>query len=166
MQANGAVLSRSVDDLKFTNRDKKTANINKTIMTSISTIMGYLRQGSKPATKKRIKLKEKDHRGSHGGDASEKAPQKPPVSRPCVLLCGHVVRHMYLCSPASRVCLHFRLVGAFQETCTRVSERLTDRFRRKDFLTCGGLQVVVPDEDIFDDAGDYDLSMRAAQDVK
>ena len=46
-----------MDDLKFTNRDKKTANINKTIMTSISTIMSYIRQGSKPATKKRIKIK-------------------------------------------------------------------------------------------------------------
>jgi hypothetical protein len=48
-------------------------------MTSISTIMGYLRQGSKPATKKRIKLKEKDRRGSHEEGDSVKAPQKPPV---------------------------------------------------------------------------------------
>ena len=27
-------------------------------------------------------------------------------------------------------------------------------------------QVVVPDEDIFDDAGEYDLSKRAQEDVK
>jgi hypothetical protein len=79
VQAKIADLRSSLDDLKFTTRDKKTANINKTIMTSISTIMGYLRQGSKPATKKRIKLKEKDRRGSHEEGDSEKAPQKPPV---------------------------------------------------------------------------------------
>ena len=79
VQAKIADLRSSLDDLKFTTRDKKTANINKTIMTSISTIMGYLRQGSKPATKKRIKLKEKDRRGSHEEGDREKAPQKPPV---------------------------------------------------------------------------------------
>lgn len=105
-------ISRSIDDLKFTNRDKKTANINKTIMTSISTIMAYIRQGSKPASKKRLKLKEKDSRnrnsldGEGGGGSAEKA-------------------------------------AALQQP-----------------------KVVAPEEDIFDDAGEYDLSMRASEDVK
>jgi len=105
-------ISRSMDDLKFTNRDKKTANINKTIMTSISTIMAYIRQGSRPATKKRLKLKEKDSRNRVSkesldaeGESTEKTEPQPPTA-------------------------------------------------------------VAPDEDIFDDAGDYDLQMRAQQDVK
>ena len=42
-------------------------------MTSISTIMAYIRQGSKPASKKRIKLKgDKEARGSHEGKSAEK----------------------------------------------------------------------------------------------
>ena len=95
-------VSRSLDDLKFTHRDKKTADISKTIMNSISTIMGYIRQGSKPSSKKRIKLK-------HGEQRDEKQEVKKEIPKP----------------PA-----------------------------------------VVPDEDIFDDAGEYDLSKRAQEDIK
>lgn len=54
-------VSRSLDDLKFAHHDKKMANISKPIMNSICTIMGYLRQGSRQS-KKKIKLKEKEHR--------------------------------------------------------------------------------------------------------
>lgn len=86
-------VSRSLDDLKYSLRDKRTANISKNIMTSIQTIMSYIRQGSKPAAKK---MKRKEHK------------EEKPAAKP----------------------------------------------------------VVVPDEDIFDDAGTYDLGMRAEEKAK
>ena len=92
-------VSRSIEDVPQSTRDKKTATITKTIMSSIATIMTYIRQGSRPMVKK-VRKKEKDDGGSGGGKASAHAaaPAKP-----------------------------------------------------------------IPDEDIFDDAGSYDLAMRATQ---
>eukprot|EP00960_Hanusia_phi_P039912 754141-Hanusia_phi.AAC.2 len=52
-------ISRSLEDSKFARRDTRSMVINKTIMNGISTIMGYIRQGNKPVSKK-IKKKEKD----------------------------------------------------------------------------------------------------------
>eukprot|EP00281_Chroomonas_sp_CCMP1168_P020976 CAMPEP_0206232448 /NCGR_PEP_ID=MMETSP0047_2-20121206/11418_1 /ASSEMBLY_ACC=CAM_ASM_000192 /TAXON_ID=195065 /ORGANISM="Chroomonas mesostigmatica_cf, Strain CCMP1168" /LENGTH=293 /DNA_ID=CAMNT_0053656179 /DNA_START=124 /DNA_END=1001 /DNA_ORIENTATION=+ len=83
-------VSKSVEDLPRNVREKRTAVIGKSIMSSISTIMSYLRQGSRPATKK-MKRKEKP-------DA------KPAPERPAA-----------------------------------------------------------PDDDIFEDAGGYDLEMRAKE---
>ncbi len=113
-------VSRSIDDLPYSTRDKKTAIINKTIMSSIGTIMvrapaarlpsfarvpnqrrprptlpqAYIRQGSRPVAKK-VKKKEREE---------VKKPAAPQAQS----------------------------------------------------------QPAVPDDDIFDDAGAYDLSMRAA----
>ena len=88
-------VSRSIDDLPYSTRDKKTAVINKTIMSSISTIMTYIRQGSRPVAKK-VKKKEKEEA------------KKPAAVQ-----------------AAARI-------------------------------------PAAPDDDIFDDEGTYDLSMRAA----
>jgi IK cytokine len=88
-------VSRSIDDLPYSTRDKKTAVINKTILSSISTIMDYIRQGSRPVAKK-MKKKEKDD-------------VKKPIAA----------------AQAPR-------------------------------------PAAVPEDDIFDDAGSYDLTMRAA----
>mmetsp|Transcript_5194 Transcript_5194/g.8332 ORF Transcript_5194/g.8332 Transcript_5194/m.8332 type:complete len:130 (-) Transcript_5194:761-1150(-) len=82
-------VSRSIDDLnKYQFHNKRTASMSKSIMASITTIMGYIRQGSRPQ-KKMVRKERKE----------EKAAAPKPA--------------------------------------------------------------VVPDEDIFDDAGTYDLNMRA-----
>ncbi|EKX43631.1 hypothetical protein GUITHDRAFT_153228 [Guillardia theta CCMP2712] len=94
-------ISRSLEDSKFARRDTRTMLINKTIMNGISTIMGYIRQGNKPVSRK-IKKKEKDSQ------------EDQPVS-------------MLTSQPVAK--------------------------------------PIVPDEDIFDDAGEYDLTMRAAEKI-
>jgi len=83
--------SKSIEDLPAAAREMKTGNIPKSIMQSVSTIMSYIRQGSRPAAKK---LKKKQI-----VEEAEKRTAAPKV----------------------------------------------------------------PDDDIFDDAGSYDLTMRAAE---
>eukprot|EP00290_Baffinella_frigidus_P013252 CAMPEP_0180149416 /NCGR_PEP_ID=MMETSP0986-20121125/20780_1 /TAXON_ID=697907 /ORGANISM="non described non described, Strain CCMP2293" /LENGTH=313 /DNA_ID=CAMNT_0022096035 /DNA_START=87 /DNA_END=1025 /DNA_ORIENTATION=+ len=91
-------VSRSIEDVKNRNKDRRTAVLGKQVMASISTIMSYIRQGSRPA---KMKVK-KQHK--------EAAAAVPAAAQ----------------TPSG----------------------------------------VVPDEDIFDDVGSYDLTMRAGQSDK
>ena len=49
--------SKSIEDLTAAARERKLTFINRSMMSSISTIMTYLRQGSRPANQKKLKRK-------------------------------------------------------------------------------------------------------------
>lgn len=146
----------SIDDLKFSNRDKKTANINKTIMASISTIMAYIRQGSKPASKKRLKLK-----GDKEGRGSAEKLQAPKVAVvPDEDIFDDAGECLHACCAIRPESFDYLVLNAWQ---------FAHACKRMFLLPLWVLSRVCAQDLSLNDvccAGDYDLAMRAQQDVK
>ncbi len=102
-------VSKSVEDLPASAREKKTAVINKNIMSSIATIISYIKQGSKASNKK---MKRKVH-GLDKDDDKEK--EKKPAAPIAVCACLRMYEWMCVCvCVCVDVCVH---------VCLRIDDR-------------------------------------------